>query len=1238
VRKSKLAAIIIAFVTIITSDICSQLPPITICQDDNDAIVGLDRKAWTSNVDDVSESYQLDFIIPDNPPYECVSIDRVTFTINGFMDDNNIPPDCFSSNWTHVLNCSSNAPISCDTDPFDCCTVDASGLNNYIIDNDDDDLFEGQTLGFDIVAVINGGSCDKMAISNGSYSASFEVCMEVFYIADISEEELELEEDPTVCEGQFYSLEAPSGFDAYEWQGAIDSDERVIDNAIPGNYALTVTDGNGCTLVDEIEIIADAGFTVNFNQADPYIICNQSNEQIQALVNNSIQSGDYTYTWTTPAGNNPTTSGISVDTSGTYNVVVTDEDSGCMVTETIEVIITQLSVAQIDSLSSNIITSCESSVSVEAFTPSTDNTPYTYQWINGTDTVRTQNLEISETGTYILNLLNDLGCPSTSDTIEVNFTPPSIAGQDNQVQECNNQIFDLNIYLSGDAEQGGTWENISGRGSLIGSEFDPMAEVGVFNFNYIIVNSPPCINDTSEITLVINESYNTVINDALCQDDFREINGVIYNQNNPTGQEDLFSISGCDSTLIIDFTFVTESRFLLDSELCADDFRTINGIIYDINNPTGEETITSANGCDSIITIDLSFVTEINTDLIEELCTDDFRVVNSIRYDITNPTGTETLLSTNGCDSIVRVDLTFIDEINFTLDPELCPDESVIVSGTIYDISNPTGTETLQSISGCDSIVTVDLNFSAPINMLLDLVLCPGDFIEINGNIYDVSNSSGTEVFSGSNRCDSTVVIDINYFPENPETSQTLLFCDSIFVIDEWIFQAGPVVDILSDINGCDSIINTLVELDNCDQSIRATFIDLDCFGDDDGTITVEVIGDYDYPLDYTISLNSNIITESQLIQEGNIDFNMLSAGTYTIELIDSNSNSIYSESVNINSPDELQVILTEEVSIDCNGNTNGQISSMIIGGTIGTVDYLWSDMTNGSELTGIGAGMYAVTVEDSNSCTAEDRITLDEPEVLTATILGSNIVCNSSDGGSIQLSDINGGTPPYVTSIDGINYEDITVYDNLIASDYMVSVRDDNNCIYEDIITIISESTFTITQLDTIRIEEGNSATIDLNLGFTPTTISWSPVTDLSCDDCEITEASPASDVSYTVTVTDDMGCENITEVYVKVTPMIVIAEPIEIYFPNTFSNDINDGIDNVFRPLTNSNLELSITSIIIYDRWGNIIHEEIGQVDGWNGFVNNTPAEIGVYLYKMNYTIDGKENIAVGNVTLIR
>ena len=1213
-----------------------QLPPVRV--DHDGEVIALDRKAWSNNVDDVSESYQFNFEIPSVPPFECVKIDRVEFSVSASIDFDN-SGGCFSEFWTHVLNCSIHDPISCDTDPFNCCDVDDRGINNWIVTNEDEDLFNGQILGFDVVAVSGGPPCSKDLISQGLFSASVSVEMEVYYIPDLPEEEIDLDDDLFICPGETIDLEGPDGFEIYEWDGEIDSDERILVDAIPGEYTLIVTDDRGCTSTDDIEIIEDGGFIVTFDASNPLLVCNNdSGETLQALVNNSIQTNDYSYQWTTPSGTS-TDDNVTITDSGVYMVEVTDEDTECVISETIDVMTAQLSNAQIDSISMDVINSCETVYSAEAFIPVSDSNIYIYEWITGTDTLRTQTIDITNSGTYILNVLNEIGCPTTSDTVIVNLTPPAGAGQDNIANECNNQIIDLNVYLSNDASNGGTWENITGAGSLSGSQFNPMLLEGIFEFNYVVNNPPPCDNDTSIVTLTINPTYATIIDDELCEGDSIIVNNVVYDFANRNGEERMLTINGCDSIVTIDLRFVDEITETITRELCADDSIRINGVTYDFDNPIGRDTLTSFAGCDSIITIDLTFVDEKDSLIQQGLCAGDSIIINNITYNFNNQSGRDTLISFAGCDSIIVVDLTFTNEIiGPTIMDNLCATDSMVINGITYDINNQSGRDTLVSFAGCDSIIVVDLTFTNEIigPTIMDN-LCATDSMIINGITYDINNQSGSDTLTSFNGCDSIVFIDFFFYPENAIVEEMVLFCDSIFVVDEWIFQAGIIIDTLADMNGCDSIINTIVELDNCLMSINALPADLTCFESNDGSILIEVIGEYEYPLDYSIILNSDLIEQNTLEQEGDIFLNPLSAGDYNILIFDNTGTEIYNQNIAIISPPEIVVTLIEEVRIDCNSDMTAEISSQITGSSMGPFNYEWSDLSTNSTLSDVGAGNYSLIVEDSNNCTGTNSIEITEPDPLTADVNATNITCNSNDGGIINITNIAGGVEPYLTSLDGTAFDDVIMYNNLDAGSYEVSVQDANGCTYSETVVIITESSFTISPIDTIRIEEGASVEIDLNLDFIPQSISWSPSEGLSCNDCESPIATPLSDITYTVSVIDEIGCEIITEINIVVTPNEILPEPTSVYIPNTFSTRITDGINDVFKPLTSTDAELVVESFIIYDRWGNIVHEESGIIQGWDGFINDSESASGVYVYILNYNFQGNEEQRVGTVTLV-
>ncbi len=218
-----------------------------------------------------------------------------------------------------------------------------------------------------------------------------------------------------------------------------------------------------------------------------------------------------------------------------------------------------------------------------------------------------------------------------------------------------------------------------------------------------------------------NVSYNGCLGDGYSV----IVNGTTYDENNPTGTEVIIggAYDGQDSTVVVNLTFNPEStgveNYIGDE---GDGYSvSVNGTLYDESNPSGTEVLVNAAGCDSTVTINLVF-TPVTPGIGNETylgCQGDgYSVtVNGTVYSETNPTGTETIVggAANGQDSTVNINLIF--NPNSTGLESYMGDEgdgySVTVNGTVYNEANPTGTETLTNYLGCDSIVTVNLMFSA---------------------------------------------------------------------------------------------------------------------------------------------------------------------------------------------------------------------------------------------------------------------------------------------------------------------------------------------------------------------------------------------------------------------------------------------------------------------------------------------------------------------------------------------
>ncbi len=94
-----------------------------------------------------------------------------------------------------------------------------------------------------------------------------------------------------------------------------------------------------------------------------------------------------------------------------------------------------------------------------------------------------------------------------------------------------------------------------------------------------------------------------------------------------------------------------------DVQIACDSFTWIDGNTYIASNNTATYILTNIAGCDSIITLDLTINSDHTTD-VQNVCNDYFTWIDGITYDISNHTATHTLTNMEGCDSVVTLDLT----------------------------------------------------------------------------------------------------------------------------------------------------------------------------------------------------------------------------------------------------------------------------------------------------------------------------------------------------------------------------------------------------------------------------------------------------------------------------------------------------------------------------------------------------------------------------------------------------
>jgi hypothetical protein len=253
-----------------------------------------------------------------------------------------------------------------------------------------------------------------------------------------------------------------------------------------------------------------------------------------------------------------------------------------------------------------------------------------------------------------------------------------------------------------------------------------IGDIGVFCGNFAgQVSDGPNINNNND-RLVANifalgcsivNSTNTTTNVDLCPNDVYILPGGDNVMTPGVYVDTLLTIDLCDSIVTTVISPLANSVIDIFHDGCEDDsFSTIiNGNIYDEDNTTGQEIIPSANGCDSIINIDLFFKPNSAFILNETICANDSIVVGGEVFNTDKRIGQVTLTSANDCDSIVDIELS-ITELEQRSDSFiLCPNESVFINGIPY--SEPViDTIVLDAQIGCDTMYIFEIDVVTPIS------------------------------------------------------------------------------------------------------------------------------------------------------------------------------------------------------------------------------------------------------------------------------------------------------------------------------------------------------------------------------------------------------------------------------------------------------------------------------------------------------------------------------------------
>ena len=865
-------------------------------------------------------------------------------------------------------------------------------------------------------------------------------------------------------------LEGNSGTVLIQWDNGATG--ALGTNLSPGKHLVTVTNLDGCVLVDSI-IIEDKpplAYSITANDA----LC-------VGVANGGITLADtsaLSYSWNT----GDSTNALSNLAGGIYQVTISDT-LGCTTVETITINNSTRASLELTGTDATCLGQNNGSAVVN---DTLMDTGYSYLWSTG-DTTKT--LTKLSPNTYFVLATSPEGCLNADSinilaeqTIVINPTITNATCEGvNDGSITLNETMDLTGFQFG-------WNT--------GDSTQMVNNLGAGTYTVAVADTVGCIGAIAVTVLPTRQlTFSSTITDASCE---VAANGSISITDTSDIATYQFNWSTGDTTETINN--LTNGGYLVtvtDTLGCvASDSITVgitptlsaaNSIVDATCNGIDDGSITVNDGSD-LSGINIAWSTGDSTQTLAGLGMGSYQVI---------------LTDSFGCtatdSSMIGVEATF--SVIVTATDATCEginDGAISLMDTLgtavlsFSWSTGDSTQNLSALAAGDYSYTVtDTLGCTEIGLV---TLGNQKTVPLVVNKTDVSCVGLSDGAIAINENQDTLGLIYNW-----STGDTTSTISNI--------GAGSYTISVSDTLGCSasSFIN-IAELN--DLSITLSQTNVSCSGILDGSVTIDEGSDL---TGFTINWNTG--SDNQTLSNVGI-------GTY-IAMVTDTLGCMAIDSIEIVADSTLQIGLTGN-NIDCVNDSTGRITAFALDlMNSDGLSFSWNTGDTTATINNLAAATYEVTVTDTTGCFGTAGATLEQGDSISINFTSSPIACMDSIGSGAILALPSGGSGnfTYDWSTGGTN----SAIGGLLAGTYTLTVFDSLGCTHTDSITLVAPPNLMIaasTLLDaTCDGTADGSATVVASGGTSPFNIQWS-------NGDSTPTANNLNPGIYTVEVSDNAGC----------------------------------------------------------------------------------------------------------------